>query len=198
MSSLHLPIRRFVQESSWLSREFAGALVPESDTNRLICEMTVIRLHDSWARGCRELVIVSACGQTKTIGGTSLKRAPKVTGAGSVIPTLLATYRNKKTEPKWFDSAECIDSAQRLQVGNLTTIAGALGATTSPADKLRYVRNFYAHRGRYTAREASKQLTFKRPEHPGVFELGALTRPDLSVLDEWIMGLTDTLRAAAQ
>lgn len=158
----------------------------------------MIRLHDSWSRCCRELIVESACGRTKTVGGTWINRAPTVGSAGTVIPALLSTFKNKKTEPKWFDAAECIDSAQRLKVENLTAIAGALGATTSPANKIRHVRNFYAHRGYYTAREASKQIAFVKPQMPDVFELGKPSRPGMSVLDEWIMGLTDTLRAAAQ
>ncbi|MDE1948187.1 MAG: hypothetical protein KGL43_25095 [Burkholderiales bacterium] len=198
MSRLDRPIRRFAQESAWLSHEFGSATKQRSDTNRLICEMAVVRLHDSWARCCRELIVQSACGRTTTISGTWIDRAPAVTGEGSVIPALLATFKSKKSEPKWFDAGECIDSAQRLKVENLTAIAGALGATTSPAEKLRHVRNFYAHRGQYTAREAARHATFTKPQMPDVFELGKLSHPDLSHLDEWIMGLTDTLRAAAQ
>lgn len=133
-----------------------------------------------------------------TLGGTWLNAAPLVTTERSVIPTLLATFKNRKTEPKWFDATDCIDSAQRLKVENLTPIAGALGATTSPAESLRHVRNFYAHRGEYTAREATKHATFVKPQMPDVFELDRPRHPGLSHLDEWIMGLTDTLRAAAQ
>lgn len=198
MSRLGRPIRRFIQESAWLSREFAAALKQPSDTNRLICEMAVVRLHDSWARCCRDLIVQSACGRTMTMSGTWINPAPTVTGEGSVVPTLLATFKNKKSEPKWFDAGECIESAQRLKVENLTAIAGALGAMTSPAENLRRVRNFYTHRGQYTAREAAKHATFTKPQMPDVFELGKPSHPDLSYFDEWIMGLTDTLRAAAQ
>lgn len=198
MSRLERPIRRFVLESAWLSQEFRSAAKVPMDTNRLICEMVVVRLHDSWSRCCRELVIRSACGRTNTLSGKWIDAAPSITGEGSVIPALLATFKSKKSEPKWFDAAVCVDSAQRLKVQNLTSIAGGIGAVTSPAEHLRYVRNFYAHRGQYTAREASKHAPFVRAHGPDVFELGQLNHPGLSHLDEWVMGLTDTLRAAAQ
>lgn len=197
MSRLDRPLRRFVLESAWLSQEFERAVKIRIDANRLVCEMAVVRLHDSWARCCRELVIRSACGRTYTLGGTWIDAAPSITSEGSVIPVLMATFKSKKTEPKWFDATDCIDSAQRLKVENLTSIAGAIGAATSPAEHLRFVRNFYAHRGHRTAREACKHATFAKAHMPDVFELGQLSHPGLSYLDEWIMGLTDTLRAAA-
>ena len=199
MSRLERPLRRFARESAWLSREFAGGVNLRTDSARLTCEMAVVRLHDSWARCCRDLVICSACGNTPTLTGILLARSPLVTGGeGSVIRALMGTYRTKKSEPKWFDSTECIEAAQRLKVQNLMAIAGGLGATTSPANILRSIRNFYAHRGRRTAREAGQYGIFAKPELPDVFELGALARPGLSHLDAWILGLTDTLRAAAQ
>jgi hypothetical protein len=110
----------------------------------------------------------------------------------------MATYTKRKTEPKWFDATECIDAASRLKVSNLTSIAAGLGATTSPADVLRNVRNFFAHRGIRTAREAGQYGIFSTPPTPNVFEIANAARPGLSHLDAWILDLTDTLRAAAQ
>lgn len=84
---------------------------------------------------------------TKTLAGSLLLPSPLVKGGeGSVIPAQFATYAKRKSEPKWFDATQCIDAAERLKVHNLTSIAG-LGATTSPADVLRNIRNLYAHRG---------------------------------------------------
>lgn len=114
------------------------------------------------------------------------------------MPALMATYTKRKTEPKWFDATECIDAASRLKVNNLTSIAAGLGATTSPADAVRNVRNFYAHRGMRTAREAGQYGIFSMPQTPDVFEIANAARPGLSRLDAWILDLTDTLRAAGQ
>lgn len=68
-----------------------------------------------------------------------------------VIPTLLTLYKKKRYEPRWHDAGECIDAATRLGLANLSTIILALGITPSPADDLRALRNFVAHRCRDTA-----------------------------------------------
>ena len=199
MSRLARPLRRFAREAAWLSGEFANNAKLRTDGARLACEMVVVRLHDSWARCCRDLVICSACGNTKTLAGSVLLASPLVKGGeGSVIPALLATYTKRKSEPKWFDAVECIEAAQRLKVKNLTSVAAGLGATTSPADIVRNIRNFYAHRGMRTAREAGQYGIFSTPVAPDVFEIADAARPGLSHLDAWILGLTDTLRAAGQ
>lgn len=161
--------------------------------------MTLIRLHDGWARNCRDLVIRSACGNTTTLGGATLARSGLVSGGyGSVIPALLATFKRARvTEPKWFDVTDCVDAAQRLGVGNLATIAAGLGANTSPAETLRAIRNFYAHRSHRTAREAYKTGLFTSMTID-VFELANPARAGLCHVDDWIVRLTDALRAAAQ
>lgn len=200
MSRLRRPLRRFITEAAWLSREFSAGAASRTDGARLACEMVVIRLHDCWARSCRDLVICSALGNTTTLGGVALRASPLVqAGEGSVVPALLATYqKGRKAEPKWFDVFECVNAAERLKVNNLSTIAAGLGAMTSPAESLRAVRNFYAHRGKYTAQEAGRQGIFANPNIPDVLELAGPSRPGMSRLDLWIAGLTDTLRAACQ
>jgi hypothetical protein len=160
--------------------------------------MTLVRLHDSWARNCRDLVIRSACGNTTTLGGAALARSGLVTGGhGSVIPAWLATFKSRATEPKWFDVTECVDAARRLGVGNLAAIAAGLGANTSPADTLRAIRNFYAHRSHRTAREAFRTGLFTSMTID-VFDLAKPARAGLCHVDDWIFRLTDALRAAAQ
>jgi hypothetical protein len=198
VSHLLRPIRSLSAEAAWLSDEFNLGAAVKTDAARLSCEMTLVRLHDSWARNCRDLVIRSACGNTTTLGGTALARSSLVTGGrGGVIPALLATYRRRTHEPKWFDVTECVDGAQRLIVGNLATIAAGLGANTSPAETLRAIRNFYAHRSYRTAREAFKTGLFSSMTID-VFELANPARAGLCHVDDWIIRLTDTLRAASQ
>lgn len=199
MSQLLRPIRSLSAEAAWLSHEFNAGAGLKTDAARLSCEMTLVRLHDSWARNCRDLVIRSACGNTTTLGGTALARSSLVTGGrGGVIPALLATYRRTRVyEPKWFDVTECVDAAQRLRVGNLATVAAGLGANTSPAEALRAIRNFYAHRSYRTAREAFNTGLFSSMTID-VFELAIPARAGLCHVDDWIIRLTDTLRAASQ
>ena len=199
MSRLKRPLRRFAQEAAWLSLEFAAGATVRTDGARLACEMVIIRLHDCWARSCRELVICSAVGNTTTLGGNVLPPSPLVKGGkGSVIPTLVAKSGRAKAEPKWFDATECIYAARRLEVDNLSTIGEGLGAVTSPAESLRTVRNFYAHRGKYTAQESGRQGVFSKTSFPDVFDLAGPARAGMCHVDAWIGALTDTLRAASQ
>lgn len=111
----------------------------------------VIRLHDCWVKFCRELVIQSALGG-QTAGGAPLTRIPNVARPDDVIAQLRARYPRKPPywEPRWGDARECGDASRDLNVGNLNTIRAALGATTSPAEELRLVRNYFAHRARDT------------------------------------------------
>lgn len=198
MSQLLRPLRSFSAEAAWLSHEFTAGAALKTDAARLSCEMTLVRLHDCWARNCRDLVIRSACGNTTTLGGATLARSGLVSGGhGSVIPVLLATFRRRVNEPKWFDATECVDAAQRLGVGNLAAIAAGLGANTSPAETLRVIRNFYAHRSHRTAREAFATGLFTSMTID-VFELANPARPGQCHIDDWIFRLTDALRAAAQ
>lgn len=200
MPFLTRTFRRFATEAAWLSQEFSASATVRSDASRLACEMVIVRLHDCWARSCRDLIVFSACGNITTLSGTSILPSPLIPGGkGSVIPTLMTTFRKRKVyEPKWFDATECVDAARRLQVQNLATIAAGLGAITSPADTLRAVRNFYAHRGKRTAQQAGKQGVFFKLNVPDVFDLSNPARAGMSHFDMWVMGLTDTLRAASQ
>src|SRR3546814_18217376 len=100
MSTLRAPLRSFYSEAAWLQCEFGLAAKLRQPPNQLTCEMCVLRLHDAWARFCRELVIASAIGHTFTLGGTVLKAAPGISSRASVIPALLATYRKRQTDRK--------------------------------------------------------------------------------------------------
>lgn len=196
-------LRRFVLEATWLVQEFSAACPPARSpipdySDQLICEMTVIRLHDAWARFCRELVIMSACGRVNTLGGTRLSPAPGITSRRVVIPSLIATYRKRRFEPHWADATECIDAAQRLRVTNLPTIAGALGAIGSPADELRKVRNHYAHRSESSAADATSTGHFVHVCHPFVFELGAYVTGGVRRIEAWSLGLQSVAKAAIQ
>lgn len=87
-----------------------------------------------------------------------LNPVPSVGRPADVLPVLRSSYAKPKApwyEPRWADSAECIDAARRLGVANASNIAAALGATSSPAEPLRCVRNFVAHRSKDTATKAA-------------------------------------------
>lgn len=157
--------RNFVSETHWLQQQFEVPL-PRNSKEAIACgaphvlarELCAIRLLDAWARFCRELVVWSASRRPVTGSGRALPLAPGITGPQQVVPTLLASYAKKKYEPRWHDAGECIDAAKRLGLANLSTISLALGVTPSPADDLRAVRNFAAHRCYDTADKLQRLL----------------------------------------
>lgn len=204
MNSLFAPLRAFARESYKLESAFQLHLdmlgrSGNDDTHaRYVCEMCVIRLLDSWSRFNREVIILSAGARALTRGGTQLGLAPNVSGRYDVLKVLAATYHKPpRYEPRWAIAAQSIDVAQRLQIQNFGMYAAAVGASNSPADELRYVRNFMAHR----TEEARRCLT----QHPvfgamrnysveqtaGMFMSGGVSR-----FVVWTQGLNAVAQAA--
>lgn len=196
------PLRSFMRETIWLCEEFSLCSQDrESTRNRLAAEMITVRLHDSWSRFCRELIIISARGNVVTLGGVKLKPClSTIKTRDDVIVELLKKYRNKdrRNEPFWYSATECISAGQKLGIGNLSTITAALGASNSPAHELRIVRNFYAHRKKTTALGAIQTGKFNGPHSPQVFQLSAFTNGGVTILESWKYDLIAIATAAAQ
>jgi len=200
-SAFVTPLRRLRSETDWLRREFASASKePTLRRSQLTCEMAVIRLYDSWARFCREAVIISAYGKTRTLGGTHLMSSsrPDITKKSTVIPVLISTYRKCVYEPDWDRADKCIDAGQRLSIPNLSTLSSAIGATNSPANEIRYVRNFYAHRRAGSCAHALATNHFAFPRKPIVFKLNEFTVGGSTVIDSWASRLVAIATAAVQ
>lgn len=187
-------------ESLWLEKEFLWAVASgRSRHTQLACEMAIIRLHDAWARFCRQLIILSAFGRTTTLGGVQLPPCSStITKKHLVIPTLLSTYKKRSFEPRWADAKECIDAGQRLVIANVSTVAAALGAINSPADDIRRIRNFYAHRGMDTARDALATNVFSNLTCPEIFDLALYTTGGNRVIESWTSSLSLVAVAACQ
>lgn len=201
--TLEYPLRKFRSEANWLRIEFSDLANSQGATvvSQLACEMIVVRLHDSWTRFCRELVVLSAYGSTTTLGGNAISKSnPRITNRASVVPLLLSSlYRKQqRNEPRWGTASECIDASTRLQIQNLSTVASALGATNSPGDELRIVRNFYAHRRKNTSIQAIGTGHFSHRCQPVVFHLNALSSAGMTVFDTWVQGLEAVATAAIQ
>jgi hypothetical protein len=81
---------------------------------------------------------------------------------------------------------------------NLSTVSAALGAINSPADEIRRVRNFYAHRKQGAAMKAASTNLFSNPVSPVVFELAGYTSGGNRVIESWVAGLIVVATAAAQ
>ncbi len=181
--------------------EFLQAVVAGNHRkSQLACEMAVIRLHDAWARFCRELIVLSAFGRTTTLSGVFLPPCnPSIKRHHLVIPALLATPgKGYRFEPRWADATECIKAAQRLAIANFPTISAALAATNSPAENIRRARNFYVHRGKRTAKESGATNLFSNRMRLEVFDLASYTTGNIRVIESWVDSLNLVAIAAAQ
>lgn len=197
---------KFNRETDWLLQEFNRALNALRASGgldrfaRLSAEMSVVRLHDAWARFSREIIVLSAGARPYTATGVRLSTAPGVNRIADVIPTLLSTYRRpRRFEPRWARPPECIDAAQRLRIPNLSTVAAALGATNSPAEEIRPIRNFFAHRGKNSANEVRVQSFFTSMDKVNVESVaGKLVPPGIIMFELWIVNLRLVATAAIQ
>jgi hypothetical protein len=205
--SLQKPYRRFARESAWLLETFEKSMDElrvqprPKDSVRLGAEMTIIRLHDAWARFCRELIVLSAGGRPITMSGTRLPYAPGISCCSNVIPKLLTTYikPRKAGDLKWAMPDQAIDMAKRLRVANYATISAALAAVGSPIEELRLVRNFYAHRLKDTADKLRTHSSYG----PGrVLELESVAADfvpgGISRMESWIISLKLVAEASIQ
>ena len=197
--SLLLPYRKFVRETEQLTQVLVttggfpayGRL--EREKERLIAEMCVMRLHDAWARFCRELVVTSAYAEPLTANGKKVHRIPGITHRSQVISALLSTYKKRRSEPSWYLARECIDASSRLQVANHRTISAGIGLSfpnlsISPNDQVRFIRNLFAHRGQDTAAEATRvEGGFSFPVGGNLSALPTtLTAPGITVFAFWV------------
>jgi hypothetical protein len=198
-SDFRYPLRRLCQETSWLREEFIKAyLNVPGRQSQLACEMAVVRLQDAWSRFCRELIVISAIGKTVTIAGVPLRPCAGISTRSSVMPQLISKYKRRRYEPKWECAIDCIDAGQRLGISNIVTIAAALGAANSPAEHIRHVRNFYAHRKQETAGNALSTGCFYGNTYPSVFSLGSYIAGGETIIDSWMNGLIRVAAAACQ
>ena len=163
--SLHGVYRAFATESYLIVAAF-DVEIPDIPKSRLVkrivnagfgaavAEACVVKMHDCWARFCRDVVLLSATGGTVTTSGRVL--TPPRSGVKNISQALafIASNWGRKPsfgEPRWGDQNECLKAAQILGVANYATISAAIGSTPSPADYLRLTRNYVAHRNHRTA-----------------------------------------------
>lgn len=200
-SAFQKPIRRLKVETAWLQNEFLRAVAAgKKRESQLSSEMAVVRLHDAWSRFCRELIILSACGRTVTLGGIAIPPChASIKRCHLVIPRLRAIMGDSyRFEPRWSDATKCIQAARRLAIANIATVSAALIATNSPAENIRRARNFYAHRGPGTAAESSATNLFVNRSRLEVFDLAAYTTGNVRIIESWVTNLNAVANAAAQ
>lgn len=112
-------------------------------------EWCAVLLHSEWSNFCRQVILASAALEPEA-GGAVLPRVHQlrsVEDAGVWVVRGLGL----RHEPNWGTAFEAVRAASALGIANLSQVSGALGATNSPANDLRILRNFIAHRNRGTA-----------------------------------------------
>jgi len=193
MSLLEL-YKRFAKETIMLTNILESTVTPRISSSidekelRLSREMCVVRLHDAWARFCRELVVISAYAKPFTAQGQQVQRAPGIKRRNEVISKLLSTYRKKRFEPKWYDTLECLDAAKRLKISNFLVIMSGLSLSPSPVQDLTYIRNFFAHRNYGTAQNIAdvvNNLNLSTGLRPDLI-IAETVPPGVSVFRKWV------------
>lgn len=111
-------------------------------------EMAIIRIHDEWSRYCKELIILSACGKPVTLSGTVLPRIPKFRSKNDVIREVSTHFKatNRPQNIPWHVPQHIVPLVNKLKLANRSNISAGIGATPSPIDDLRNIRNFLAHK----------------------------------------------------
>lgn len=205
--SLERIYNRFCLETFRLAERFATSL-PSHPKYEQSCaaihqlgrEACVIRLWDAWSRFCREVVIRSACAAPVTASGLVLPHAPGIKKRSEVIPTLLKRYKKRRFEPRWGDPGECINAAKLLNVSNYATVLSALSVVSAATKYVRFVRNYIAHRNKYTAADLAKVvLSLGLPPESEVDSIVRHIQPGgLTVFEEWIIELRTIARLSIQ
>lgn len=204
LPSLEIPYLSFIRESRWLLSEFdrelqnfsTGKIAPASFS--LLPEMATLRLHDEWARFCREVILSSATDRPFTANGVRLAKPAGINGRADAVAASIRSTGGKY-EPKWATASNSIKAAKTIAVSNLATISAALGAANSPAEDLRHVRNFFAHRAQDTADKVRALGFFVAGTKLNAAGLLASTVPGgASRFEAWIRGLGVVASAAIQ
>lgn len=197
--------RRFVKET-WnikgvFSEKAGAADDPWKRRRRWVNEMCVVRLHDAWARFCRDLLLWSARGDVLTIGSTYLTKSTAIPTIPMALKMAQGTpgVRMLGGEPPWHRAVECAKVAKHLTIQNYIVVSGALGSTPSPAEELMKVRNFVVHRRMNNWMKVRSSVSGGLPVSSamdGYLEDGV--QAGVPRLVSWIYQLRDIALSAAQ
>lgn len=164
-------------------------------------EMCIIRLYDLWDRFCRELILLSAYAEPISIRGNRIPRIAGVRTRNDVLSRLrgIQRYSNRPLYLiTWGDPTVSIYIGQKLGVSNFQNISSALGATPSPLQDLRAVRNYLAHRNEKTAQEVHKIAVANGlgATHDALFILHSLRTPGVCLFELWVIQIRIMARNA--
>lgn len=189
----------FYSRSAVILNRFMQAHGSECDSYTQ--EMCVVRLYDLWDRFCKELILLSAYAEPISISGSRIPRVAGVRTRNDVL-TKLKSIRPYASRPvhliSWGNPTTSIDVASKLKLSNFQNISLSLGATPSPLQDLRIVRNYLAHRNEKTASEVRKVAVSNGcpGTHNALAILGSLRTPGVSLLEFWIVQIRNIARYA--
>ena len=108
------------------------------------------RLFHLWGEFCRHVVVASALGGYRTLGGITLPGAPQIRSVSDILTTIQA---QSIVGPglRWGDPRWTTNKIGRIQPANLQQIT--LGVGAAPYDEFRRVRNFVIHSNPHTRLE---------------------------------------------
>lgn len=189
------------------------ALAPDHPTvgihppeHHALAEYCIIQLHDSWNRFVRDLVLYSASGNAissseRSIVPSRQYGALNQEDAMSLIRGKWSPPRAKPSywEPSWFDFKQMDRALTILDPSNRADIASAVGARNNPAESLRALRNFCAHRGISSSRKLLADSTSWAPlgwRNPLELAFRTYPRGLSSPFHDWCDGFELVARAA--
>jgi hypothetical protein len=159
-----------------------------------------IRLYSEWEEFCRRLIETSALRNPRTAGGVVVPRPPGIKDFQDVDKRLRKIFSKKPKQNyavPWGTPYQMVRVSAGLGLANHQTIQAAILASNSPANDLRLIRNFLAHRNPGTA----LQLRHGISDHSvadtvnwlAALQLGGATR-----MEAWVEDLSDVALAAVQ
>jgi hypothetical protein len=160
-------------------------------------EWCVVYLFDAWARCCRALVIGSA--YASPIGASGAVVTPVAASESAALVTIRKGFgRGGIWEPQWGSPGDAVQAAVLLTISNLGQVSAALGATPNPAEDIRVVRNFIAHRNPRTGSELrALGARLKAPVSQRADGLLTMQSPPSQTLfDRWVSELKIVVAAA--
>ena len=166
----------------------------------VIREMCIVRLHDNWARYCRELIIVSSYGKPVTETGITVPQAPNIKRRQDVIPLLLSRYLRQRYEPHWHFPNESLRAARLLGIRNFGAVNSGLSISPSPIDDLTDLRNYLVHKRYETilnVQQIKRNLLLPISLKPDELIISVIP-PGVTVFRKWVTELTQLAHSSIQ
>jgi hypothetical protein len=186
----------FASRAARCERAFDGSLTPEARAYALV------RLYAEWEEFSRRLVYVSATRTPITESGAMVPRAAGVRTPGDVHRQICILYRKRPTQNftvAWGTPYQMVKICSHLGLGNESTINPAIQSTNSPANELRLLRNFLAHRNPSTALQVAPRPGLRTVGVDKVLQWLAGKQPGgRSLFGVWCGDLMDVARATVQ